>query len=136
MSSTSVEDLGRLVLRLSLGILILFHGIAKLTGGIGFVESMLAAHGFPAFLAWGVYVGEVVAPILLILGIYARLGGWIIAFNMLVAFMLAHSNQLGQFAGSGGWQLELQGMYLFSAIAVALLGAGAFSLGGRGGRWN
>jgi putative oxidoreductase len=37
---------------------------------------------------------------------------------------------------SGGWALELQGMYLFGGIAVMLLGAGAYSLGGRNGRWN
>ena len=32
--------------------------------------------------------------------------------------------------------LELQGMYFFAAIALALLGAGRYSLGGRAGKWN
>ena len=136
MSSTSCDDLGRLVLRLTLGILILMHGLAKLFNGIGGIESMLTAQGFPAFFAWGAYVGEVIAPILVIVGIYCRAGALLIAINMIVAIVLAHSSHLFMLTNSGGWQLELQGMFLFSAIALALLGAGAFSIGGRHGRWN
>lgn len=130
------NDLGKLILRVLLGVLILFHGVSKLMHGPGFVEQMLLQAHLPSFIAYGVYVGEVVAPILLILGVWTRAGGLIIAFNMLVAFGLVHMSQLFTLAGSGGWALELQGMYLGSAIVVALLGAGRFSLGGAGGRWN
>jgi putative oxidoreductase len=37
---------------------------------------------------------------------------------------------------TGGWALELQGMYLGAAIVLALLGAGRFSVGGTAGRFN
>jgi putative oxidoreductase len=37
---------------------------------------------------------------------------------------------------TGGWALELQGFYFFTALAVALLGAGRYSMGGISGRWN
>jgi len=37
---------------------------------------------------------------------------------------------------TGGWQLELQGLFLVVAIAVTLLGAGRLSVGGTAGRWN
>ena len=136
MSSTSCDDLGKLILRLALGILILMHGVAKLIGGIGGIESMLTAQGLPAFFAWGAYVGEVVAPILLILGFYTRASALIIAINMVVAILLAHSSQIFMINKMGGWQLELQGMFLFTSIALIFLGAGAYSLGGRNGRWN
>jgi len=136
MSSSTCDDLGKLVLRLVLGILILLHGVAKLRFGIGGVEGMLAAHGMPAFFAWGVYVGEIIAPIFLILGIYTRLGGLLVVVNMVVAICLAHTSQLTKLGNAGGWALELQGMYLFGALAVLLLGAGAYGLGGRNGRWN
>jgi len=136
MSSTSCDDLGRLILRLTLGILILMHGLSKLFNGIGGIDSMLTAQGFPAFFAWGAYIGEIVGPVLLILGIYCRLGALLVALNMIVAIVLAHSHQLFMISGSGGWQLELQGMFLFTAIALIFLGAGAYSLGGRSGRWN
>lgn len=136
MSSTSCDDLGKLILRLSLGILILMHGIAKLSNGIGHIETMLTAQGLPAFFAWGAYVGEVIGPILVIIGLYCRAAALLIAINMVVAILLAHSHQLTMLTGGGGWQLELQGMFLFTAIALIFLGAGAYSVGGRSGRWN
>lgn len=73
---------------------------------------------------------------LLIIGVYTRLGGLIIAINMLVAILLAHTGQIGSLTNNGGWALELQGMFLFSALAIAFMGAGRFSLAGNGGRWN
>lgn len=136
MSSTSLDDLGKLILRLTLGVLILLHGIAKLSHGVGGIEAMVAARGLPAFFAWGVYVGEVIAPLLLILGLYARLGALLVFVNMVVAIALAHGGQWFMLSGSGGWKLELQGMFLFGSLAAAFLGAGAYSVGGRGGRWN
>ncbi|WNL47704.1 DoxX family protein [Dyella sp. BiH032] len=132
----SFDDLGKLVLRVVLGALILFHGVSKLIHGPGFVVQALAQAGMPAFLAYGVYVGEVVAPLLLILGLWARVGALIVAVNMVVALLLVHTSQFLSLADTGGWALELQGMYLGGAIAVLLLGAGRFSLGGARGRWN
>lgn len=133
MSQSSLDDLAKLLLRVVLGILILMHGWAKLRTGIGGIEAMLAVRGLPAFLAWGVYVGEVLAPVLLILGICTRLGAALITVNMLVAVLLAHSGHLAQVTANGGWRLELQAMFLVAAIAVLMLGSGRHALGGR---WN
>jgi len=136
LSNTTLDNLGKLVLRLTVGILLVLHGIHKLTHGVGGIEGMVASHGLPAFVAWGAYVGEVIAPILVIAGIYTRIGGLIIAINMLFAIALAHMTQLYSLTQQGGWQLELQGLYLFGGIAIAMLGAGRFSISGQGGRWN
>lgn len=122
------DDLGKLILRLTLGILTLLHGIAKMRYGVGFIEGMLQSHGLPTFLAYGVFIGEVVAPLLLILGFYARIGGLIIAVNMVVAIALAHTAQLLVIGKQGGWELELQGFYLFTALAIALIGPGKFGI--------
>lgn len=132
----STDELGKLVLRMVLGVLILFHGTSKLIHGPGFVVQALAQAGLPSFLAYGVYVGEVVAPLLLILGLWARAGALIVAVNMVVALLLVHTSQFLSLADTGGWALELQGMYLGGAVAVLLLGAGRFSLGGTHGKWN
>lgn len=125
------QDLGKLILRLAVGGLVLMHGIAKLHHGTGFIEGLLAGQGLPGFLAWGVYVGEIVAPLMLILGFHARLGGLLVAFNMLVAIGLVHLHELFALNQTGGWALELQGMFLFGAVAAALLGPGRFSLNKR-----
>jgi putative oxidoreductase len=133
---TRSDDTGKLVLRLALGILILLHGIAKLSSGVGFVSGMLASHGLPGALAYLVYVGEIVAPVLLIIGLYTRPAAWIVAINMVVALWLVHTKDLLVIGKTGGWALELQGMFLFAAIAVAFLGAGRISVGGSGGKYN
>jgi len=128
MNQNTQSDLGKLVLRLALGILILLHGIAKLKGGLAGIEGMVAAQGLPTFLAYGALVGEVLAPLMLILGFYARIGALLVVVNMLFALALAHVGQLGMLNEQGGWALELQGMFLFAALAVAFMGGGRFAL--------
>ena len=125
------HDMGKLVLRLALGILVLLHGIAKLKNGLGPIEGMLQGHGLPTFLAYGAYVGEVLGPLLLIAGFHARIGAALVAINMLFALGLAHAGQLGQLNEAGGWAVELQALFLFTAVAIALLGPGRYSVNQR-----
>jgi putative oxidoreductase len=135
-SENNLNDIGRLVLRVTLSILILFHGISKLIGGAGFITGLVVKAGLPAGLGYLVYVGEVIAPLLVLLGIWARLGALVIVINMIVAILLVHMGQIFQVGQTGGWALELQGMYLAAAIAVGLLGAGRYSVQGTRHRWN
>jgi len=132
----STDDAGKLLLRAVLAILLLFHGVSKLSGGIGFITGMLQGLGLPAFLGYGVYIGEVVAPLLILVGLYTRPATLVVAINMVVALLLAHTSQFFTLSDTGGWALELQGMYFGGALAVALLGAGRYSLGGINGRFN
>ena len=125
------DDAGKLLLRLTLGGLMLLHGIAKITGGIGGIEKMVAGAGLPGFFAYGVFIGEVLAPILLILGFYSRVSAAVIAINMVVAIALAHAKDLFVIGPQGGWALEIQGMFLFTAIALVLTGPGRFSINRR-----
>lgn len=130
------DDLGKLLLRALLAVLILFHGVSKLIGGIGFITGMLQKAGLPGAVGYLVYVGEVVAPLLILFGLFTRAAALVVAVNMVVALALVHAGQFFTLNDQGGWSLELQGMYLGSAIVVALLGAGRFSAGGAAGRWN
>ena len=122
------ESTGKLILRLTLGVLILLHGVAKLMGGVSGMTDMVTGAGLPAFFVYGVYIGEVVAPILVLIGWYSRIGAALIAVNMLFAIGLAHRAELFTLGQSGGWALELQGMFLFTAVAIALIGPGRFSI--------
>lgn len=131
MNQNTQSDLGKLVLRLALGALVLLHGFGKLRGGLSGIEGMLAAHGLPTALAYGALVGEVLAPLMLITGFYARLGALLIVVNMLFALALVHLPQVGMLNGQGGWALELQGMFLCTALAIALLGPGRYGINGR-----
>ena len=131
-----MPDVAKLVLRLTVGLLILLHGISKIQGGPGFILDIVEKAGLPDPFGYLVYVGEVLAPILVIVGIWTRVAAVVIAINMIVAVLLVHTGQLLQLAPEGGWALELQGLYLAVPIAIALLGAGRYSVGGVDGRWN
>ena len=135
-SLNSTDDQGKLVLRLVLATLLLFHGVSKLSGGIGFIAGLLQQHGLPAAFGYLVYVGEIVAPALILVGLYTRAAALVVAINMVVALLLVHTAQFFTLSDTGGWALELQGMFLGAAVVVALLGAGRLSLGGVAGRWN
>lgn len=54
-------DAGKLALRLTFGGLMLFHGVAKIQHGVGWIAGALQEQGLPAFIAYGVYVGEILA---------------------------------------------------------------------------
>ncbi|KGE76712.1 DoxX family protein [Halomonas sp. ND22Bw] len=124
------DPLGKLLLRLAVGGLILFHGISKLLnpGSFDWIGGLLEGYGLPAVLAYGVLIGEVVAPVMAILGWQTRLAGLLMAGNMLVAVLLAHTGELFMLNDSGGWQLELQGMFFAGALALVFLGSGRMAL--------
>ncbi len=131
------EDLGKLVLRLVVGGLLLFHGFYKLTHGIDFITGMLQQAHLPSFVAYGVYLGEVVAPILLLLGQWARAAGLMVACDMVMALALTqgmHAFTVSERAGGLASELEL--LYLAGGVAIALLGAGGFSVSRGRGLWN
>lgn len=130
------DHAGKLVLRLAVGGLMLPHGLHKLMHGVDGIAALLAVKGLPTWLAYGALLGEVAAPLLLLLGLYSRAAGLIVVLHMLVALWLAHMGHLHQFTSGGGWRLELQAFFLMGAAAIALMGADRFSLGGSGGRYN
>lgn len=130
------EDAGKIVLRVVLAAMLLFHGVSKMHNGIGFVADMLAKAGLPAVFGYGVYIGEVVAPLFILFGVCTRGAALVVAINMIVAVLLVHTSQFFTINDTGGWALELQGMYFFTAIAIALLGAGRYSVGGATGKLN
>jgi putative oxidoreductase len=124
------DDAGKLILRLTVGGLMLFHGVSKVLnpGSLGGIGGQLAAAGMPAFFAYGAYIGEVLAPLMIILGIFSRIGGLLIVANMIVAILLVHAHQIFTLGVSGGWALELQGFYLFCGLAIYFLGGGKFAV--------
>jgi len=123
------DAVGKLIVRSTLGILLLFHGFSKLVtdGSLDMITSRLASAGLPGFVAYGVFVGEIVAPLLLIAGVFSRLSGLVVVINMLFALGLVHTGDLLSLADHGGYRLELQAFYLFGGLAVLFLGSGRFA---------
>lgn len=122
------DNTGKLVIRLAVGGLLLFHGISKISGGVGGISGMLESHGLPGAMAYGAYVGEVIAPLLVLVGWLTRPAAAVIAFNMLVAIGLAHAGDIFALNPYGGWAIELPMLYLLGAAALVFTGAGRFSV--------
>src|SRR5438552_978879 len=105
-SDARLEDAGKLVLRLAVAGLIILHGIAKLRFGLGDVATSLARVNAPEAIGYLVYVGEIVGPILMILGIATRIGALLVFMNMTVAFVLGHPGEAFELTRHGGLYLE------------------------------
>ena len=121
-------DLAALLLRLTLGGLLLFHGWHKIHAGIGFILGMLSEHGVPAFIGYGIYIGEVVAPILIILGICCRLSAISVIGTMLVAWLLVDMDNTFHLNDVGAWALEDLMFYIMMSVVLLFLGSGKYSV--------
>lgn len=121
ISSLHQPKVGFFILRWTVGGLMLLHGVSKLMHGLGPIEGMLVSSGLPAFIAYGVLIGEVVAPLFVLANRFVASAGLVMAFNMVVAVALAHTAQIFTLGKSGGWALELQGLYFFGSLAIALM---------------
>ena len=111
-----------------LGGLMLFHGIDKALHGIGFIKGLVAGQGLPEVLAYGVYVGEILAPLFLILGWKSRFWAGVMAVNMAVAIYLTQFKGLLTLGAHGAWGMEIPMFYFLSALAVMLLGSGKYAI--------
>ena len=119
-------DLGILMLRVLVGGLLILHGIGNLLSGYAFIKSAMLQSGLPQFLAYGAFIGEIVAPILIIIGYRERLAGLIVAANMLMAIITVHASEIFALNQFGGWAIELQAFYLFGAVAIFFIGGGKY----------
>lgn len=120
-------DIAKLLLRVSVGVLMLMHGIHKVIHGIGGIKAMTTSGGLPEFMAYGVYVGELIMPIFIILGLYARVAAAILGFNMLVAIFLAYGFSFS-LSKHGGLAMETPLLFFIMAILIVLFGSGKYAV--------
>lgn len=115
------------LLRLTLGVMFIAHGLLKvfvftLPGTAQFFASV----GFPGWAAYPVAIAEVVGGLLLVAGIYSR----IVATALIPVLAGAAWVHLGNgwvfSSANGGWEYPI--FLIFVAAVVALLGDGAFAV--------
>ena len=123
-----MEDTGKLILRLTTAGLILFHGISKIIHGVSFIGGALAAAHVPSFVAYGVYAGEVIAPLFIIFGLWTRIASLVVIFNMIVAVALEAHRNMFVLQRTGAWGLESEAFYFLTALVIFLIGAGKYRL--------
>lgn len=120
--------LGILVLRISVGGMLLLHGISKLSNGIGFITGQIEEIGLPGFLGYAVFLGEVLGPLMVIVGFWTRLGAMLMFINMLVAILLVHSSSIFSLTETGAWGIETPALFLFASLTLMLTGGGKYSV--------
>ena len=122
-------DLGVLFLRVAVGVVFIHAGYLKLAD-MTLVITGFGAIGFPAWLAYFVAYCELLGGLAVLLGIFVRYAGVVLAIIMLVAFWkvlgpngfgLSNNPQLG-----GGYEYVF--VLFFSSLALVTLGAGKYSL--------
>jgi putative oxidoreductase len=128
-------DIGLLILRLVVGLILAGHGAQKLFGwfggpGLEGTTGWLASLGLRPARFWGVMAGlsEFVGGLLLALGLLTPLGSLGIIGAMLMAIATVHAGK-GLWNTNGGMELPLTN--LAAALALALTGPGAYSLDSR-----
>jgi putative oxidoreductase len=120
------DDLGKLFLRIAVAVIILFHGWFKLMHGIAWIQGMLGRMGF---LAYAVYLAELVAPLMILVGFRTRFAALLLAVDMLVAIlMVLHGAIFTVKEMGGGWAIETEAMLLIGSLALIFTGAGKFAI--------
>jgi putative oxidoreductase len=123
------EDLGKLILRIFCGGLMIFHGIHKINHGHDFIKKMLTNSGMPEFMWIGIPFSEILAPVLIIVGIFTRLSALLISFTMLMAMYLVRGWTAFQLNPDLGYiNAELELLYFSMGIVIFLIGSGKYSL--------
>ena len=122
------HDFGLLVLRVSTGGLMLFHGFSKLINGVGPIGDMLASMGLPSFVAYGSLLVELVAAMLIVFGLWTRAAAVATVANMFIAILMVHTGDIFSLTPQGGWGIELPMLYLLPALALAFTGGGRYAI--------
>lgn len=123
-----INEIAKLILRVTVGVMMLFHGLDKIINGIAGIKHLTVSAGLPEFLAHGVYIGEVVVPILILLGAYARAASLVLALNMCFAIFLAHGSSLFKLGEHGAPSFELPFLYLIMSLIIFVFGSGKYAL--------
>jgi len=127
MTQQNELNYGAFIIRVSLGVVLLAHGLLKvyvftIPGTVGYFDSL----GLPAIAAYLTIFGELAGGTALILGIYSRLVA-ALSLPLLIGSVWVHAANGWLFsAPNGGWEFPL--LLVALAVAVTIQGGGAFAL--------
>ncbi len=127
MTQQNELNYGAFIIRVSLGVVLLAHGLLKvfvftIPGTVGYFDSL----GLPAVAAYLVIFGELVGGAALVTGLYSRLAA-ALSLPILAGSVWAHAANGWLFsAPNGGWEFPV--LLVALAVAVTVQGGGAFAL--------
>ncbi|WP_419874224.1 DoxX family protein [Candidatus Pristimantibacillus sp. PTI5] len=108
------------IMRVVMGIIFVFHGIAKFQMGLSNVDAWFSSIGIPGLLAYFVALLELVGGIMLIVGLFTRsVSGLFVVMLIGAIFTTKLSAGLLGNAQSPGYELDLGFMLVSLYLAVA-----------------
>jgi putative oxidoreductase len=120
-----LKPLGLFVLRAALGIIFMYHGYPKLFGDPGHTVQQFVKMGFPGYFAYLAGVLELFGGGLMVIGLFTRGIGLLLAIEMGVALVKVHIPQAGIYAVT---KYDLPLILGAAALGLATTGAGLISL--------
>lgn len=128
------SDLGLLLIRLVFGGLFFMHGFHKFRVGTAGEAEMLVSNGLPGVLINFVYVSEMLAPALIILGVYTRLSIMTVLITMITIFyVLPVPIELTE---HGALNIESHLFFTVLPLALFFTGPGRYRLlNNKSGNW-
>ena len=118
-----LQPLGLLILRTAVGIIFFTHGYPKLTQSAAPMQALFVHHGLPAQLVYVAGVLETFGGLLLVLGIFTRAAGLLLAIEMTVAIVKVHTEHGVMALHEYEFPLTLA----CACLALATVGAGVVS---------
>jgi putative oxidoreductase len=123
-SLNSLQPLGLFLFRAALGLIFFSHGYPKLAHPGSGVQSFFIQHGMPGYFAYVAGVLEVFGGVLLVLGLFTRGAGLLLAVEMSVAIWKVHSD--AGYLAVHNYEFPLT--LATGCFALATIGAGKLSL--------
>ncbi|MDG6985437.1 MAG: DoxX family protein [Nitrososphaerota archaeon] len=123
-------DLVSLILRVAVGAALIAHGVPKVKGGWGAQSGQwVGTMGVPPFAARLVTLLEFFGGIFLIVGFLVPLVAALFVIQFAAIILMKSSKMKANFMGAGGKPgFEIDFTYLLLALAILLIGSGAFSV--------
>jgi putative oxidoreductase len=120
---------GALLLRISMGVLFILHGVylKAMVFGMAGAGKFFASLGLPEWFAWVVMLYETIGGLMLILGIGTRWVAVFLGLHLLAAAYLGHAANGWNFTNKGGGY-EFPVFWSIACFALALIGSGANAL--------
>jgi|TARA_R110002072_G_scaffold2069_17_gene17449 putative oxidoreductase len=128
MTDDKMVPYATLILRITLGVMFIAHGLLKVfvftpAGTVGFFQSV----GLPGFFAYLTIFAELAGGAALILGIYTRLVSLVLIPILIGAIIYVHADAGWLFSNKGGgW--EFPAFWAVVLVVQALLGNGPYAL--------
>jgi putative oxidoreductase len=120
---------GALLLRVSMGVLFILHGVylKAMVFGMAGAGKFFVSMGLPEWFAWVVMLYETIGGLMLILGVYTRWIAIFLGLHLLAAAYLGHGANGWNFSNKGGGY-EYPVFWAIACFALALVGSGANAL--------